>query len=298
MLMLVGDNAFQGVSHLSQEKARERVSGVKRAEYCADLLNTAIDNDAEGFMFTVTENTLSILRVFKTKYPAINLRLYAIIPSAVDYVRISGQSGMEGLAKTLSKKMVTSGNITAVYCCLKGLAQTDIEQLLRGLLSYQISEINSVASKNVKLEAVLLHELLCDMALALNLQWVFDCFIEQMQKLKVKPGFQTRNFALLVKKLAEWKIDVGQIVVVAPFNSVGFQMSPSREDCEQVLTSFSSSNVIAINVLASGYLNLYEAAEYIKKLPNITGLAVGISKEMHALETFKLLREKLDRSNV
>ena len=52
-------------------------------------------------------------------------------------------------------------------------------------------------------------------------------------------------------------------------------------------------NVIAMSVLASGYLDPAEAAEYIKKLPNLTGIVVGVSKEKHASETFRLFREEL-----
>jgi hypothetical protein len=53
------------------------------------------------------------------------------------------------------------------------------------------------------------------------------------------------------------------------------------------------SNVIAISILAAGYLKPPEAIDYIATLPNIKGVAVGVSKEKHAHETFKLLKEKL-----
>jgi hypothetical protein len=50
---------------------------------------------------------------------------------------------------------------------------------------------------------------------------------------------------------------------------------------------------LAISVLAAGYLKPEEAIDYIAGLPNIKGIAVGVSKEKHAYETFRLLREKL-----
>ncbi len=66
-------------------------------------------------------------------------------------------------------------------------------------------------------------------------------------------------------------------------------MSPSKDECERVLATLPTANVIAINILASGYFNPSEAAYYLKTLPNMNGVAVGISNESHALETFKLL---------
>ena len=127
------------------------------------------------------------------------------------------------------------------------------------------------------------------MGLALDLRWLFELFISAVLSAKSKPGFETRNFALLVKKFKEWNIDLRNLIVVAPFNEAGFQMSPSKDECERVLATLPTANVIAINILASGYFNPSEAAYYLKTLPNMNGVAVGISNESHALETFKLL---------
>lgn len=293
LLLLVGDNAFQGVSHLSQDRARARVNDMTNPHYCADLVLTSLNNGADGFMFSVNDNTLSILKAIKQKRTKGVLRLYAIVPSAVDYVRLSGQKGMEGLAKGFAMQMITSGNFSAVFACLQGLAKTDIKSLLRGLLSYEISEIKSVAGKHSSLDAVLLHELLTDMGLALNLKWLFTSYIDVMANNNVKSGFETRNFPLFVKKFNEWNIDLQDVFIIAPFNEVGFQMNPSKEECERVMQTLPAANILAINVLASGYLNLSEAASYIKSLPNLAGVAVGVSKEAHARETFRCLKSTL-----
>jgi hypothetical protein len=249
-LFLVGDNAFQGVSHLSQERSRDRVSAITNTGYCADLIITAIENGADGFMFTANENTLAILREIKAKaaYKPRTLSLYAIVPSAVNYVRLSGQKGMEGLAKHTAKQIIASGNLQAVASCLKGLAKTDIEPLLIGLLATEISKIKSSAGKMAKLESILMHELLTDIALSINARWIFDCFIKLVEELKITPGFETRNFSLLVRRLAEWAVDVKKVLIVAPFNKVGFQMSPSKEDNEEVIINHPEANVFGIRV--------------------------------------------------
>jgi hypothetical protein len=70
-------------------------------------------------------------------------------------------------------------------------------------------------------------------------------------------------------------------------------MCPSREESETALNSIPQTEVIAYGVLASGYLKIPEAAGYIAKLPNLKGLAIGVSKENQALESFKLMSESL-----
>jgi hypothetical protein len=129
--------------------------------------------------------------------------------------------------------------------------------------------------------------------LALNLRWLFEAYVKLISKRGIEPGFNTRNFPYLVKRFNEWDIDLEQILIATPFNKVGFQMNPSKGDCERALREMSKPNVVAISILASGYFQPSEAIEYIAALPNIRGVSVGVSKEKHAVETFRLLKEKL-----
>ena len=96
-------------------------------------------------------------------------------------------------------------------------------------------------------------------------------------------------------KLKEWRIKFNQVAITAPFNAIGFQMCPSRQKSEQVLSKLHDSEVIAYSILAAGYLKLPEALDYIARLPNLNGLVIGISKHNQAVENFKLCREKLPR---
>lgn len=296
-LILVGDNAFQGVSHLSQDIARARVEDISNPDYCANLVLTALDNGADGFMFTVNQKMLSLLEALNKNSAPRPLSLYPIVPSAVNFIQLSGQKGMEGLAKDFTKELLFSGNIRAIFSCFKGLAKKDLESLMSGLLSHELSQIKSAAGKHATLNSVLLHELLTDMALALDLKWLFTFYIGFISKLKIKPGFETRNFVLFTKKFADWNLNLNDVLIVAPFNQVGFQMAPSRKECEYALASLSDANIMAINILASGYVRISEAAAYIESLPNMKGVSVGISKNAHAVETFRTLKEIFSAPN-
>ena len=68
-------------------------------------------------------------------------------------------------------------------------------------------------------------------------------------------------------------------------------MTPSIEECESALRIMPEPTVIAISILAAGYLSPQEAAEYVATLPNIKGVAVGISKEKYARDTFRILQK-------
>jgi len=292
-LLLVGDNPFHGISHLSQERARGRDGLADNPGLAADLLATSLENGADGFMFSVSATTLSILREVRQKGAIERLRLYAIVPYAYEYVRLVTQlGGIPGLAKRFGKEVALSGNFEAIFYGLKGSLVSDPSSLMKAYLSYEISRVRDSAGKKARLDSVMLHQVITDMALGLNLRWMFESYVDYMAMHGITPGFNTGNFAFLVDRFSEWGIDLSRIAVAAPFNKVGFQMIPSVGDCEKALERLPEPVVVAISILAAGYLKPAEAADYIAGLPNISGVAVGVSNGKHARETFKLLKER------
>lgn len=292
--LLVGDNPFLGISHLSQNRARSRGNILDDPKNCAHLITVSIMNGANGFMFSVSDKNLSILEELSEKRIIRDMNLYAIVPYAFEYVRLATQmGGFLGIAKKVAKEIALSGNLMAGLRGLKGAINADISSLMKAYLSYEISRIKSSVGKEANLRSILLHQAITDLALAFNLKLLFKSYTDFVSNHGMKPGFNTGNFPHLVKKLREWNINLDEVVIAAPFNKVGFQMNPSKEECEKVLVDFPEPTVIAISILAAGYLSPLEAINYIGTLPDIGGIVVGVSKEKHAYETFRLLREKL-----
>jgi hypothetical protein len=292
-LLLVGDNPFHGISHLSQERARARGVAIDHAEYAAKLVEMSLENGANGFMFSVSDKTLSILQVIREKRGDMSFELYAIVPYAYEMVRVVTKLGTTGLAKKIGKQVALSGNLRAIATGLNGIVRMDPVSIMKTYVMYEISRIRATTGKGQNLVSVMLHEVLTDMFLALDLEWLFKEYVRFMEGMGIKPGFETRNFAFLVKKFIEWNIDFGNIVIASPFNKMGFQMNPSREECEKALAEITGSTVIAMSVLAAGYLKLPDVVEYVEGLNNISGVVVGVSKEKHANETFRVLKKKL-----
>jgi len=290
MTLLVGDNPFHGISHLSQERARLRGSTATSTDNAANLVATALANGADGFMFSVSDETLAILQKICKMGQSKPLRLYALVPYAYEYVRLSTQlGGLSGLAKKFAKQIVTSGNARAIVTGFKGIAGADLTSLLKTYLLYEISRVKSSVGKQGVLESVMLHEIITDMVLALDLDWLLRSYIDFLLKLKMQPGFETRNFAYLVSKFKEWNLDVSKVIIASPFNKIGFLMNPSREECENALASLPKPNVIAMSLLAAGYLKPAAVVEYLNEMPSINSAVVGVSKVKHA-EIFRLIK--------
>jgi hypothetical protein len=291
--LLVGDNAFHGISHLSQQRARERsiTNDPSNTEYATQLVKLSLQNGASGFMFSVSEKTLTILEALNQEKP----ELYAIVPYAFEYVRLATRiGGISGLAKKVARDIIFSKNVITIAPSVLGLLRADPRAFLRIYLIYEISRIKSAAGKDANLKSVLLHEVITDMALALNLDWFFKYYIKFFSKSKTRPGFETRNFPFLVQKFKEWHIDLNNLIITSSFNKIGFQMNPSQAECEKTLKEIPQAEIIAMSILAAGYLGPFDAAQYIAKLSNVSHIVVGVSNERQASETFKFFKNGLD----
>ncbi len=290
-ILLVGDNPFHGISHLSQQNVQNRGTDITSAKFASDIVKISIENGANGFMFSVSETTLSILNMLPEKELSERLNLYALVPYAYEYVRLAThEGGLPGLAKRFAKEVLQTGNLKTVGVGLKGVLTSDPIDVMKAYLSYEIIRIKASAKNRGVLRSVLLHEVITDMAIALNLEGLVKSYIKFMNEHGIEPGFETRNFPYLVKKFKEWGIDFNGLVLAAPFNKVGFYMNPSKDECEKALAGVSGSSMIMMSILAAGYLNPKEAIGYVRGLPNAKAIVVGVSNERQARETFSLLR--------
>jgi hypothetical protein len=293
-LLIVGDNPFQGISHLSQERARSRGEViVSPADQAANVVLASLKNGANGFSFSVSELTLSILRSLRERKSIDQINLYPMVPYAFEYVRIAAQTGTPGLVKGFAKQVALSGDIRTVLEGFWSVVRVNPEGFMNTYLAYELSRIKSSAGKRANLVSVLLNEVIGDMGLALDLDWLFKSFIRYLSDRGIKPGFNTRNFPYFVNKFNEWGINLDEILIVTPFNKAGFQMNPSKEACEKTLMSLSSPNVIAISVLAAGYYKPSMVVDYLAGLNNLKGVMAGVSSEQQANDLFSLFRKRL-----
>jgi hypothetical protein len=294
-LVLVGDNPFLGISHLSQERARTRGLNVTKPAEAVELLSTALSSGANGFLFSVSDPTLAILDAWRRSEPLRPIALYAIAPYAYEHVRTAVRlGGLPGLLRDVGSKVVRSRNGRAVAMGIRGFIGNDPSCLLKAYMSYELARVRAAAGGRGDFVSLLIHELVTDMALGLEMDWVFRAHVDFAASVGLKPGFNTSNLPYLVQRFEEWKISLEGCVIAAPFNAEGFQMSPSREECERVLADLNGVEVIGFSILAAGHLDYSEAIEYVTSLPNLTGVAVGVSKMEHARSTFKRLRESYE----
>jgi hypothetical protein len=287
--LLIGDNAFIGVSHLSHAKARQKLEQL-RLENIVEVIKNAVSCGATGFAFTVHPTNLKILKALDdTEIVDGGLEILPVLPYAAGYVRAVNEKGMSGLlTEVLTQlplreraKLLVQGGISAVTLDPFGMLDAYVDMELSGLRVF----------KWAKLKTVLLHEVVTDIGLSFRSKDLFNSYVRHIRdKYHAMPGFVTRNFVSFVRFFLDSGLSMSGTVIMTPMNSIGFQMNPSKESCERCLAQMSNGNVVAMSILAGGYLRLEEAIEYLRGLQNLSGVVVGVSSKTHSEETFTRLR--------
>jgi len=278
------------VSHLSQERARDRIDKLN-IESIVEVICSALSCGATGYTFSTHPTNSRILSALETsgKVPR-QFDLYPVVPYAEGYVRLANEKGMTGLVnEILSRlslsdraKLLVEGGFSALRLDPAGMLKTYLDAELKGYLSTK--------PKNATLQSVLLHEVLTDLCLGLGETGMLNVFAQHLRENHhVTPGFVTYNFPRFIKLFQEAGLSLKDVVIMTPFNSLGYQMSPSRESCEVCLSNLHEGSVIAMSIMAGGFLSMDQAIEYIQSLPGLSGIAVGVSTRQHAKDAFAKL---------
>jgi len=291
---LIGDNPFIGVSHLSQVRARERLERLQIRQIIK-VMQKAISCGASGYTFSTHPVNFEILKALReVETIGGSFGLYPVLPYAEGYIRLSNEKGTIGLVREVLARLPLSGKAKLLVKGGLSAARFDAVRMLKAYVDMELTSYLAVKPREGKLRAVFLHDILTDLALSFGAEQLFDSFIQHVaDKYDAKPGFVTRNFAKFTNFFQGHDLPLKEVAIMAPFNRAGFQMNPSREDCERSFRHLSAGEVIAISILASGYLGLEEAISYLKGLSRLSGVAIGISSEEHARDSFTRLRTEL-----
>jgi hypothetical protein len=279
------------VSHLSQERARDRTDKLN-IESIVEVISSALSSGATGYTFSTHPTNAQILGALgDSRSAAGEFDLYPVVPYAGGYVRLANEKGMMGLANDVLSKLPLSDKAKVLVEGGFYALKLDSPRLLRTFLDAELKGYLNVKPRNATLQSVLLHEVLTDLCLGLQESRLLEVFAQHVRdNYHARPGFVTYNLVRFVEMFKEAGLPLGDVVIMTPFNSVGYQMSPSREACESCLSKLDKGDVIAMSALAGGFLTLEQAVGYIRTLPKLSGIAVGVSSKEHAHDTFTKLR--------
>jgi len=283
---LLGDNPFIGVSHLAQEKAREERKD-SLVQNKARVIEAAAEGGATGFTFTAHPTNLELLAYLKTKNePLVNsMNYYILVPYAQAYVT---KANIEGTPR-LMWSTLRNAPIVDILATILSLRPERAAQILvrKEILPY----LKILPREKVK--AVLLHEVITEVVIAFGLNEVIEQLSCWAERLGVGFGLETRNLSHLCDRIRKGSLIPGY--VMTPLNSLGYQMAASKQaveaDIEELATQ---TKLIAMNILASGAIDLDQAISYALNYKDlIHGIVSASTKPARIRENFLKLKMNL-----
>jgi hypothetical protein len=280
--VLIGDNQFFGINHMSEEKARAQAMRFQDIAAIIEVLDAAYAEGIRTFMCTTHERVADICAHFRAnrdRYP--DYRLYPCMPYAHKYANAATEHGVVGAVRSFLPEenafaALLSGGIS--------LARKDVEGLAALLID---AEMKMFAGLDTPV--ILLQNVATDFLVGLGFDEALRIFADCVrERYNAEPGFITMNAPRLMRALG--KMGIGNPIICTNINKIGFRMCGGMEAYEELMTR-GNCRLIAMSVFASGALAARPALEYVCGFPQVRSIVFGASSRSHIAQTRQLVEQ-------
>jgi hypothetical protein len=276
MRLILGHNQFLGISHISEKNAADRNVRFSDPQKILEAVQAASEC---GFRSMIIESHPR-MREFMELYEqtkTFDMNFILQVPYVSGYIRQMAESGVGGIVKEIISGTPVYELFKTPFQLLPKLVQSDYVGMGVKALDLEMSKYSKYDIKGT-----LLHNVVTDLLMSLDSEAAFGEYFDRVNKrFGVKAGLITLNLPMLDAHLNQWGLSPGMIV--SPINPLGFDMNPSKEAVEECV-EHSKFDIIAMNILGGGSIDLATASSYLKGLKGLDGLVVGASTRQHMKE--------------
>lgn len=282
--VILGDNQFFAVNHLSDERSRQQAVRFKDDKAIISVLDTAMECGVSTFMCTTHDRIANIcehMRQNPDKYA--HFKFYPCMPYAHKYANAVTELGILGTLKAY-----LPGNLLSVVS-KSGIAyaRKDFPALMELLVDAEMKMF-----RGLNTPVIFLQNVITDLLYGLGMKDILIHFAEYIrEKYNAEPGFITMNLPQMVDFCEENGID--NPVICSSINKIGFRMSGSVELYEEYLRSDKKFRPIAMQCLAAGALKPQEAFEYVCQFKKVESVLFGASSRSHIQQNYDLINSLL-----
>lgn len=281
-LLLLGDNQFFGINHMSEEKARAQAIRFQETSAIIDVIDIALDNGIRTLMCTTHERIAEVadhVRANPERYA--DYRFYPCMPYAHKYANAVTDHGMLG---ALRQFLPEEGLLNAALRGGKSLMNKDIEGIITLLVDAEMKMF-----QGLRTPVIFLQNVVVDLMLGLGFDEAFAIFDRHVrERYGAEPGFITMNLPMLLDTLD--RVGVVNPIVCANINEIGFRMSGGIEAYETALRE-RPFRPVAMSVFASGAIAPQRALEWIHDHANVESIVFGASSRASITSTTKIVSE-------
>lgn len=284
--LILGDNQFFGVSHMSEDRGMERMRRFQDNSEIIKVLDAAYDAGIHAFTFSTHDRVAQLCDHFRanpSRYA--DLRLYPVLPYAQKYAHLVNEKGVVG---AVSDVLLADNSVSNAFgMLLKGSMAFLTQDPIKVMQLLVDAEMKMF--RGLQLGAVFLQNNIADLLLGVGVKDAFTAFNDHVRaKYRVRAGFMTLNMPKMVEFLRSAGID--RPLVCSAINKIGFQMNPDVASYEKVLQT-GTVDAMAMSVMAAGALQPREAFEYVTSLKGVKSVVFGASSPRNIQETKRIVTE-------
>jgi hypothetical protein len=283
--LLLGDNQFFGINHMSEEKARAQELRFQRLDSVMGVIDAARDEGINTFMCTTHTRISQICDVVRAKpdeYP--DMVFLPCMPYAHKYANAVTEDGFLG---AIRKFLPEGGALGAALKGTRSLAAKDVEGVATLLVDAELQMFDGLRTPVVWMQNVVV-----DLLLGLGFLDAFRMFADHVRaRHGAEPGFITMNLPQLLDALDA--VGVENPLVCSNINKIGFRMSGGVDAYRDAMDK-RPFRAVAMSVFASGAIDPEQAIEWVCGLPNLESIVFGASSRRNIAHTRSLVERYWD----
>ena len=280
--LLLGDNQFFGINHMSEEKARAQAMRFQSTEAIMSVLDAAYDAGVTTLMCTTHDRIAEVadrVRAEPERYE--KQTFYPCMPYAHKYANAVGEAGVLGAIRQF---LPDGGFLDAAMRGGKSFARKDIEGVITLLID---AEMKMFAGSPAPV--IFLQNVVVDFLMGMGFTEAFRIFADHVaRKYGAEPAFITMNMPRLLDALDT--AGITNPIVCSNINKIGFRMSGGIDSYIDALNN-RKFRAVAMSVFASGAIRPDEAIEWVTSLPNVESIVFGASSRANIESTVSLVKK-------
>jgi hypothetical protein len=284
--VVLGDNQFFGINHMSQDKAQNQAERFSNLQAILDVYEIAIDEGVRAIMLNSNARAGEICDAFRANANRHSgIAWYPSIPYPHKYANLVSEKGIVAtLSHVLFDRSSSAGALNLIAKGGSAILGKDAVRMMQLLVDLEMKPF-----RDLNVRVVFLQNVITDLLLGLGLRVMFEEYCDYIRRrYGVLPGLITQNMPFLKRKLEEWGIT--DIVICASFNEIGYLMSPDVEAYISCATANDPSRyqLMAMSTLASGAIAPARAYRFINR-QSIQSVVFGASSRGHIRESVALI---------
>jgi hypothetical protein len=280
--LLLGDNQFFGVNHMSEERARAQAMRFRSLDPVVEVLDAAYEEGIRSFMCSTHDQIAAVcdhVRAHPDRYHGFSF--HPCMPYAHKYANAVTESGILGAVKRF---LPEDGLLDATIRGGTSVAKRDIEGVTTLLIDAEMKMFDGLRTPVIYLQNVVV-----DLLLGLGFERAFRIFADHVsERYDAEPGFITMNLPALMPALERQGIE--NPIVCSNINKIGFRMCGGPAAYAAALRE-GRFRAVAMSVFASGAIPAPEALEWVCAQPNVRSIVFGASSGRNIASTRELVAE-------